>query len=317
MKNYILLLLLTAFLVFGCEPAEKHNLTLSLDVGKTYTIEQETSQFFRQKFMGMDYEMKHRFNVIYNLYVKEYDNEQYLLEFEYDDLTMDVEGSGISMSAGSGKNYNTEDTLNLIFRAFTKKPFMVGMTVNGEITFLEGIEEFFDLVIADLEFDVDEDGRTALDAFDQFIGKGGFKDNLSQLTGYLPGKPVAVRQKWENEYIQTNLANLGFSGKWKNKWQLVEIDDDIANITGTSNFTILKTDDTDQETGLMTLSQLGMDIEMEGEQNMDHIIDRTTGLIKDGTVEAKMDGYFKMGQIDKSMNIPVSFEIISKIRHIE
>lgn len=317
MKNYTLLGLLITFLVFGCEPPEKHDLTLNLDVGKTYTIEQETSQFFKQKFMGMDFEMKHRFNVIYHLHVKEYDNEQYLLEFEYNDLTMEVEGSGISMSAGSGEDFNTDDTLNLIFRAFTKKPFTAGMTVNGEITFVEGIEEFLDLVISDIKFDIDEDGYAALNAFDQFIGEGGFKDNLSHLTGYLPGKPVAVREKWENEYIQTNLSNLGFSGKWENKWQLAKMDDNIANVTGTSKFTILQTNDANEETALMMLSQLGMDMEMEGEKNMDHLIDKATGLIEKGTVNARMEGHFKTGQMNMGISIPVGFEITSKIRRIE
>ncbi len=314
MKNYTLISLFSVFLYFGCGPAEKHDLTLNFDVGKAYTMKQETSQHFKQKIMGMDYEMTHRFNVIYSLYVKEYDNRQYILDFEYNDLTMNVEGSGISMSVGSGKDFDKEDTLNVILRSFTKKPFTVGITNNGEITFVEGLEEFFELVVADIGFVVAENEHEALRAFDQFIGEGGFKDNLNQLTNYLPGKPVSVNQKWKTEHIQTNL---GFSGKWINEWQLVQIDDNTANVAGTSKFTIIQTDETDESTDLMSLSQFGIDVEMDGEQEINHFIDKTTGLINNGKVKAKMDGYFKMGESGRGMNIPISFEITSKISRVE
>lgn len=315
MRYFIFLnYLLIVFFIFGCEPREKHELILDLEVGKTYTIEQETSQNFKQEFMGMDIDMKHRFNVVYDLLVKEYENDRYTLEFKYDSIAMDVEGSGINMSVSSGNMVNADDTLSMIFKAFTGKSFTVGVTNTGEIAFMEGVEEFFDLVVGELNFVEAEDEREAINAFDQFIGEGGFKDNISQLTNYLPGKPVSVGQKWENDHIQ---SNMGFTGKWANEWQLKEIDEEIANVIGVSSFSILQIEDMDESAELMPFAEFGMDMEMEGEQKMDHKIDRATGLIIDGVVEAKMEGYFKIGEGEKGMNIPVNFQITSKIRWIK
>ncbi len=315
MKKFVLFnCSLIALLILSCTPREKHDLALNLEVGNTYILEQETSQQFKQKFMGMDVDMNHLFKVVYSLYVREYDEKRYVLDFEYRDITMDVEGSGISMAVSSERIAGADDTLSKIFNAFTGKPFTVGLTKHGEVDFVNGIEGFFDLVIAELEFIDDDDEREAIDAFDQFIGEGGFKDNISQLTNYLPGKPVSLRQRWENEHIQ---SNMGFVGKWKNEWRLTEINDDKATVIGVSNFSLLQDEELDEPAGLMYLAQYGMDIEMDGEQETDHVIDRATGLIKQGTVNAKMDGYFKIGEGDNAMNIPISFEITSKIRLIE
>jgi len=229
-------------------------------------------------------------------------------------LIMDVESPEMNVSFGASKEYDPTDTLSIIFKAFIGKPLTVGITDIGEIRYIEGIEEFFDLIVADLDFIESEDDRQALGALDQFIGEGGFKDNLSQLTNYLPPEPVSIGQNWESEHIQTNL---GFSGKWSNEWQLDEYNEDIAKITGASKFSIIEDEDADETIDEMPFSGAGIDIEMDGEQQMEHIIDKATGLIEEGTINANMDGYLKINEDESGMNLPISFEISSKITKIK
>lgn len=313
-SNIFFLYFLSCFFLLACEPKERHELFLNLDVGQNYRLEHETTQLLEQSLAGVNQEMQHRYTVGYNLFVKDYSDGVYTLEFEYKNLLMDVEGPGISLSAGTCDEHDLSDTLSLIFKAFIDKPFTLFMSKSGKVNFIDSIDDFFDLVVADLDFVVTEDDRNAILGLDEFIGERGLRDNLSQITNYLPEKPVSKKEQWETKNIQTTL---GFAGKWNNQWQLVDIDESEALVKGMSEFEILEGKELNNLTEDMPYADQGLDVTMEGIKKMKHIMERTTGLLKEGEEKSKLNGYFNMGKGHDPSEMLVSIEITSISKRIK
>lgn len=312
--KYLFFSVLLTAIFFGCQPKEKYELSLNLDVGEKYTLQQETTQNFFQRVMGVEHQIEHKYLVIYSLIVEDYDDDEYILTFEYEEVAMEVKSPDVNISSGSADHYDKSDTLNLVLKALTQKPFKISMSKYGEINSVYGMEEFLEHVINDLDFFQAGEEHEAIAALEQFIGESGFHDNLNQLVGYLPQKPVSLRDKWENSFNQTVI---GIEGNWENIWRLVEMDDEISIVEGKSEYKV-----TDEDTPVnlaedLNYADMGIEVDIDGSQQIHHTIDRKTGLIRSGEISSLIEGIFSPGQEAEVMTLQVRLEVSSKINQIK
>ena len=212
------------------------------------------------------------------------------------------------------KTGETETDINTDNTAATDDPVekMIGIlknaaieaTVNplGEIISVKGYDEIADKIISGLNIEDAYTKNIARARWQQAIGEGVIKKNMSQLFKIFPDSAVHVGDKWKLNSTQD--GELGFN--IKSFYTLKHMNDEVAVIAsegeiGGDNATI-------NVSGNLVKSNL------KGTQEGEYRVELKTGMMSEGEINSKVEGTLQM--MGKEIPITVKSEVKIKGKKI-
>ncbi len=290
--NFIFILLFTL-----ATQAQKTDLSLHLEEGKTYLQATNTIATIDQEFNGQKMNVRVTVGGTMSFFVKKATSTNYILDTEFKSLTMEMQLPQGNMEFSSEK-IDENDPFSKILSAIKNKPFEVIMDRSGKITDVKDIEYFWAEAIDQFD-EIPAAQREQIKAqIMKSYGEDALKGTIEMVTAIYPDHAVNKGDTWT---VHTNLES-GMSANMTTNYEFIEVTDQYALIKGNST---IKTNDKD---AYIETNGMPMKYDMTGTMSSVIKVDAATGWIIESTIDQIITGnaYIKENaQIPDGMKIPL------------
>ena len=144
MKNLSILTLFVTIFTFGF--AQKEKLEFNLTKGQVYNQNMDCNLSIAQKVkdQSIDIDMKIKGNITYK--VTDIKNNNFNIDVQYNSLSMTMNMPNGPVEFSSSKK-GEDDIMSNVFKALTKKPFVIIMSKEGKVVEVKNIDKAFDEIL--------------------------------------------------------------------------------------------------------------------------------------------------------------------------
>lgn len=288
----------------GCS-AEKIDLVLNLENGKTYRQETSSSMNITQSFMGQEMNMEMIMDGVMLYKVTGVTDAGYEIEVTYEKLasTMKMAQGEFTFSSEDNDQGNPfSKSLSLMIN----KPFKMTLSKNGRVTSVQNLDELWDEIINGNE-ELGEAERMALkEQMMNSYGEKSFKGNIEMAISIFPDYPVNVGDKWTVDSKVQTTVELSTS----TEYEFIKVENGIAFLKGTATMNTGKDNKMNQQ-------GVDMEIQLEGTMTSDLQVDVNTGWIIEGQIEQDLKGKTTMADNEDmpgGMSIPMKMKNVMKVK---
>jgi len=265
-KTFTLILCLS---IVSFSQAQKIELALNLEEGKTYTQFSESSISIVQNINGQEVNIGMNVKGSMSYLVKTATKEDYFIEMKYDSLSMFMElpqgGSVEFSSEKSGEN----DIMSTILNGLTKKPFSLEMGRNGTIKEVNDLDTIWTSVFSQFSNVPEEQLNQLKDQIKNSYGSEALKGNIEMVTAIFPENRVKTGDEW----VVNSSMKSAISVDVNTTYKLAEIQEAYYLITGNS---MLTTSDT---AAIVDSNGMPLKYNLSGTISSDIKIDKQSGWI--------------------------------------
>ncbi|MGY6561798.1 MAG: DUF6263 family protein [Luteibaculaceae bacterium] len=287
-------------LLSACDNAPKNDISLTLEVGKSYQQTMLTTSDINQQLFGqnMNTKMEVAGTLVYDVISESEDF--FTIDVYYQALKMSMEVVQGRVDFDS-EDENPESVFSRILASIKSKPFQIELLKTGKIKSITGIERLYNHIMESFPELSELDKQQAIAQIDQAFGPDVFQGNLEMVTVIYPEKPIAVGEKWT---VKNNLAGT-VAANIETEYLLKEIEGDNYILVGTS---FMKTSDEDEP---LSVDGLDLKYNLEGKITSLLKVDKNSGWLTKGEVLQDFSG---TANIVEGPDFPGGMEIPMKIK---
>jgi hypothetical protein len=276
MKTIINLCL--TFLLFNVCLAQKSDLSLNLEMGKSYTQEINSRSIITQEVSGQKIEIDMTNISSMSFLVKRLTDEGYDLEVKYDKIIMSVSTFGTTMEFNSEVRKD-DDVFSAILSNLIDQPFEVTMTKKGRILELRNIDVLLEKVLAKFAEVPDMELAQYQSQLQNAFGEAAFRGSIEMFTAVYPNDSVKKGDKWN---ISTNLES-GMTALVTSTYVLQDETPNYSLISGNSNLV------TDTSAEIIS-SGITMSNDLKGTMSSEIKLDKKSGWIIEAIITQDLKG---------------------------
>ncbi|MEM9051036.1 MAG: DUF6263 family protein [Bacteroidota bacterium] len=282
--------------------AQKVEIVLNLEEGKTYVQKTQMESNITQDMVGTKMEMKTSSDSSINFKKTKENGETDSYEASYGDMTVSSSQMGQTMTMTSDtSSLETVDDLSRVFAMLANKSFEVVMNNQGVVQEVNGLEEMTAEAIKKAP-----PGPGMAQIIESSIGIDGFTKNLEMSTDIYPDKKVKVGDSWTKEqFVSAGLPIIS-----KATYTLKSIDNGVAKIEVNGTFT------TDPENSTSEIQGMQATNYFEGTRKGSISVDLASGWVNSGEMNDDIVGsmtFAPNAQMPDGMTIPVEVKNNIKI----
>lgn len=276
---------------------QKTNLTLQLEVGKSYNQTTNSKATIIQDIEGQEMTIEMIMKGNMSFLVKAVHSNVYDMEVKYNNMAMTMQLPEGTMEFSSD-NKDKNDVFSSILSAMIDSPFQIKMTTQGKVMEIKNIDALIEAALAKFP-EIPENERVQIKAqLMKAYGEEAFKSAFEMVMTIYPDKLVNKGDSW---LIQTQLAP-GLSADMITTYTYVEQTADYFLIVGDSK---IKSNNTDV---YIEANGFSVKYDLTGTMASKIKIDKITGWILEAKINQDMQGdvYFKENpQMPNGMTIPM------------
>jgi len=296
MKNLSILTLFVTIFTFGF--AQKEKLEFNLTKGQVYNQNMDCNLSIAQKVkdQSIDIDMKIKGNITYK--VTDIKNNNFNIDVQYNSLSMTMNMPNGPVEFSSSKK-GEDDIMSNVFKALTKKPFVIIMSKEGKVVEVKNIDKAFDEILDSFSQLSRQQKKQIKDQLAQSFGEKSFKNNLEMSSAIFPANPVEKGEKW---IINSKLES-GMSADIETTYELAEVNETSYVITGVSVIKSISNKDYQ-----MSSNGMEMKYDLKGDMTSRIKIHKNSGWTIESTIEQNIEGttFIKPSeQIPDGMEIPM------------
>lgn len=310
MKRFftVMLGLLMAATLFA-QSSAKINIGLNLEVGKTYTLNQKSTQDISQLIMGTEQNIKTEIAGVTSLLVKEATDSGYTVEMRFKKISYKMSSAMMNVEFDSEKPVGEEDMFGKVMLSFIKNPYTMLLSKTGEVLDVKGVDQAIDNTINGLDVP-DMNKMQIKSSVKNSFGSESLKSSLEIILRCYPEQPVAVGDTWKNTVM---LKMLGKTTK-ENEWTLKSIDGGEATIAGNATMAVAASDKP------FVVNGMNAHANFSGTEQSTFKLDLKTGWITTATSTSTFEGTMvieKNAQLPNDLEIPMKFTTINNFTATE
>jgi len=287
----------------------KINLALNLEVGKTYILNQQSTQDISQLVMGTEQNIKTEISGVNSFLVKASTDSVYTVELRFKKMLFKMTSPLASMEFNSEKPIGEDDLFGQVMLSFIKNPYTMVLSKSGEVLSVNGVDEAIDNTISRL--DVPNMSKMQIKAsVKNSFGAESLRSSFENIFRCYPVHLVAIGDSWNNS---VELKLLGKTTK-DNSWILKSIDDGEATILGNAKMTVASSDKPFVVNGMNARANF------TGTEQSTFKLDLKTGWINTGTSTSTFEGTMmieKNAQLPNDLEIPMKFTTVNNFTATE
>lgn len=280
--------------------AQKTNLRLHLEIGKTYTQVMDSKANIVQEIAGqkMDITMGIKGGMTY--LVKTVNDNTYDLEVRYKHLNMTMQLPQMTLQFNSEES-DKEDVFSQILAEMIDKPFYIKIAKNGKIEAVKNIEALF--TSAFNKFSLSEaETLQVKNQLSKAYGEEAFKGNMEMATAIFPDSPVAIGDKWTitTKLVSEMTADINTIYEFKAEHK------DHYLIQGKS-----KIETIDKDAYIETTAGMPMKVNLTGVMVSEIKVDKNSGWILEAKIEQEMQGDMQFKEnsaLPEGMIVPMTIK---------
>jgi hypothetical protein len=298
MLNKIPLLFFALLCVLGSNAfSQEVTLRYNLQENQKYKLNVVSHQVIEQDLGGIIQTITNLMESNLAITVTSVGEDSISMDVMYKNLHLEVEGpmgESMIMSSEGSKS----DPINQMMKKLIDQPIQVIINPRGEVMSVEGVNEIMDNLLVSLE-DLDRDQQESLRAsLDHQFGKESFKSSfLSGLVIY-PERALSVGERWSCE--RDGFSSVPLSTE--TTWVLNRVRRQRAHLDGLA---ILQSYDEEN----------GNEVVMEGTQEIQAVVDMTTGWMTESTQKSEIYGSMILPPneyFDESVEVPLHITTITR-----
>lgn len=287
MKQFHLFILL----VITASVSAQKTLEYRLNVGDSFTVNQEAKQLITQDINGVDQIIENVMLGVMHFEVTEVTPANYTLSMTFKRLKILMTSPTLGeLSNADTESADSSDVTNMLFKGLLNVPVTIVMEKTGKIKSVSGGEKLIANMFASAGIDQPEIIEATKGQMEKQFGGEALSNSFEQLTYFYPIDAVSVGSEWTNSYV----GNLSA----KNNWKLDATNSDTINISGTATTTMSTVD----ENVTMTLS---------GTQKTTVVTNTENGLFQEVVVVGENSG----DTLVKAQNMTIPTHVTSTITY--
>jgi hypothetical protein len=240
MKHFILKISVLSFffmsILSSCGNREKITLEYNLKQNETFkqNMAMNTDLVMKVKDQEVKISLGMAMKIAFD--VKESQGNDYTMEVKFKEFKIEagMPGMGsISIDSNTEDDIATLENMGPMFKAIIDKPFEVVMDKTGKPKSVKGIEKFSEAIYNSFDENIPETTRQQLmSQFSSHFTEETFKSQLEQSSGYFPGKPVGIGDKWTVK-MTTKASNFAIGLNLQSTFKSIEDNVVTLDIDGT------------------------------------------------------------------------------------
>lgn len=303
MRRYTLalggILIIVALLASCGGGAEKLDLRLRLEAGKSYGAKMVADQTITQTLAGQTQTMSQTIGMAYTYHIQSVEPDGTMgIQVTYDWVQVRRDGPMGSFSYDSANPPATIPDSALGYAALVGLGFSMQVRPNGEIVDVQGADEMLSRMLDALSMPAGSERDELEASLRPQFGSEALKESFEKAALFYPDKPIAVGESWSrNISLETGMPMV-LATTWtlkarKNGVATVEIRSDVQR---------------NPEAKPMEMAGLTFTYKMSGEQSGSMEVDEKTGWLLGGTLKQNL-----AGQVS-AMGMTWPMTIVSDIR---
>lgn len=280
--SLLIILLLSGCALFGGSKAI--DLQLKLQPGDVYTLETINDQYIQQTVMGNEQTIDQTIGYTFRQEVLDRSEDGiYSIRVTYDRVVYKQE------SPMGSVDYDSQDPPEEIapqavgFAATAGKSFAMTMNQRGEVLTVTGVDSMIDQIFEEVSAQQPMNPQMRLTLKQQF-GESSIKSSMTNLSNYYPEKPVKVGEHWEVVEDRKAMTALHL----ETDYVLAKAEDGILTLGAKSEITPVEDAEPTQ------MGEMALSYSLAGQQSGTLQVNRSTGLLKEGTLTQNLSGNISM-----------------------
>lgn len=297
MKKQVLLL---SFLCFALLlQAQKSDLSLHLETGKTYQTKSVSLGTINQELMGNKMTIDMEITAAINFNIQSQTAETIDMEVRYSDMLMQIKAAQVNMKVSSD-SLDSSNPLSGMLVKMTEQPFYLKINHKGEVLEVRDMDKLMNSMIEAMA-DIPAMQRAQLQKqMEDSYGEDALKNNLANMLTIFPAEPVAPGDSWTMQ----STINSGMMLLLNTTYTLKGEEGSCYIIASTGTMI------TPENAPAIDAGGMKMDFVMNGSFESELKIDKKSGWLVAGTSTQNIDGHAK---IEASEQLPNGMEIPMKI----
>jgi len=296
-------------LIFGLSiitftQAQKVDLSLNLQEGKTYTQASESKISIKQVINGQDIEMGMALKGSMSYLVRTATKEDYVMEIMYETLSISMElpqGGSVELPQGGSVEFSSEktdenDIMSTVLRGITEQAFTLVLGRKGTISEISDLDTVWTSVFSQFPNVPEDQLNQVKGQIKNAFGPEALKGNIEMVTAIFPQDRVEPGEEWK---VNTSMQS-GISVDVATTYKLAELHPDYYLITGESS---LHTADT---AAIVDTNGMPMKYNLTGAISSEIKIDKQSGWIIEAHNIQDIEGE---AQIQPNPQVPMSMSI--------
>ena len=279
--------LMIAVLLSGCAllgGSKKVDLRLDLEVGDDYTLEIINDQYIQQTVMGNAQTIDQTIGYTYRQEVLDRSEDGiYTIEVTYERVVYEQASPMGSIAYDSQDPPENIAPQAIGFAATTGKSFTMTMNQQGKVLAVMGVDSLIDQIFEEVSAQRSIDPQMRLTLKQQF-GESSIKSNMTTLSGYYPEKPIKVGEHWE--VVEDRKATTALH--LETDYVLSKAEDGVLTLGAKSEITPI------EGAPPTKMGEMELSYQLAGQQSGILQVNRSTGLLKEGTLTQNLSGNISM-----------------------
>jgi hypothetical protein len=297
----VALLVLVLLAAATAVAADKVELRLRLDEGKTYIMTMTAKQAITQTFMGQEMAIDQTIQFAISFKSTKVDADgNTTVDVKYDSVAFEQDGP---MGWIEYDSADPPDEIPMMARGFAGlvgRGFTMTVSPEGKVTDVKGVDKLFEEIVESMELPEGPMLDQMKESLKQQFGDEAMKQQMQQMLATLPEKPVGVGDSWSAESNLTGMLAMVI----KNTWKVTSIKDGIVTLDGESTIEPAK----DGEP--MKMGPMSMKIDLTGSQKGTMELDEHSGFPLKAAINQDISGTVTTSQpgSDEEMSIPMTIK---------
>lgn len=294
MKTKLIALFIITFLFASMSlcAANKVNLRLNLQKGRSYEMKMSSANQIDQEMMGQKVKINQKIDMVFNYVILDVlADKNALIEYSFQSMKMNMNMNGQEMNMDSESSDG--NPMNAAIKNLLLQKLKLTVNPKGEILKVEGLDEYAKKLSGNQQL---------AQAMKMFADENSFKAFFAQIFNYIPENEITVGDQWKSVVKMPELMDVGITMAF----EVTAIENDQVYL----NFKSI----VDTET---PVEQMGMkmNVKINGAQNGKMTINALDGWILSSDLNQQFNMKIKMKnpQSGEDMEIPMVTNSVTNI----
>lgn len=302
LRNWLTMFCTVLLTFLVCGFADAFELNLNVHTGDKYNVHIVNNIETNMSVNNREVQLKQVVDMNYSLDVQDIDKDKNAtIYYRYDSIKVSSEAAGQRMEYDSSQN-NPQTPLSAIYSSMIGKGFTVKLDKKGHLLEINGANEILN-GMADSMPGNEEQKKAFRKIVVQSFGDDAIKTMLKSSMGYYPEKSIQIGDSWESTYEIKAVYPMTMTSKWK------LLGEKNGLLSADLQARITTTPDSQGVEFMGVKSNINLSGDCVGSFN----INKSNGLIQNGTMVENISGEIEISNPAKSEEVKLPIKIVAKI----
>lgn len=301
----ILTFIVVTLIAFPAISQKKADLSYHLEMNKVYRAKATTVQQTTQTVMGNEQSVQTNSTSVISLKPLKQLEGELITEVRFDTIITIISQPAMEINSTRPGNLNSSDPgeiLECILNRMSNSTFVVKMTNYGRVVQFMNLEPLVQGIMLGTDSISGQMADFILARAKTMLEEKSLTTMIESVTAFLPGKEIAVGEKWENT---TTISGGGMDMTQRTDYTLEKLSKESADISGEMFI--------ESVPGTMEMNGAQITPDLRGIGKVNLSIDPETGWVISGTFKNQISGEMSVNAQGNSLTIPVNINTDTEI----